>query len=346
MSAASVFICFVVFAAKQSVLTLRLVHDIESVDKPTGIGMQKLYEAKHKGYVHELITLGAVRAGNFTDYMHESGCFPGVRMWAANGSLVDPAVAYSPFAAPAQNTFSLGREHAEWTPCTLSQHNEMAPYSVKKDRTWALHKSSVYLDRVVGAMEGGLKLIFGGQSKDDASIPEGMYRKMKNAIVFSDICYANSICEVDFDRIAERPGGWRLVGFELIKERKDIDVASLFQNEDLDCALAFRGSDVGNIREMYGINMDMRRVAFCGTTAMRGYVRELRGYTNKMMASLRPKLAQCRTVSAVGHSLGGSTASVFAGCANSGNFDEPDFASQSWDVGTPSTLPSVVCPHK
>jgi len=97
------------------------------------------------------------------------------------------------------------------------------------------------------------------------------------------------------------------------------EVSHLIQNpRTLDCWLTFEGSDNTND---WLENLKLFRADFCG---LEQGVHT--GFKNSAMAmvketsfqtDVRPKLGHCRSVEVLGHSLGGSIASLFSACAHS-----------------------------
>jgi hypothetical protein len=101
------------------------------------------------------------------------------------------------------------------------------------------------------------------------------------------------------------------------------DHIAIFGKNDM-CAIVFTGS---NDLTDWVHNCDINEVSHCGTTLHHGFFREFMGitqnisWTNDVMPVLK---SECQGgIIAVGHSLGGALANIFAGCANTKPTDEP-----------------------
>jgi hypothetical protein len=120
------------------------------------------------------------------------------------------------------------------------------------------------------------------------------------------------------------------------------EVSHLFQHpETLDCMITFEGSDS---LENWLDNLNFGKSSFCKlpTRTHSGFQDAMRIITagRDFQQKIRPKLPSCRSVRAVGHSLGGAIASLFAACAN--NFaragGDGDFGNITWTRGTPRKM--------
>jgi hypothetical protein len=100
------------------------------------------------------------------------------------------------------------------------------------------------------------------------------------------------------------------------------DTAQIYRKDNGVCAIAFSATDdaTDEIQQITGI---YQKVTYCGLDGINaGYAQEMRQYTKLSTWSVGiAELAKCSEVWAVGHSMGGAMASLFAFCANSNNTD-------------------------
>lgn len=133
--------------------------------------------------------------------------------------------------------------------------------------------------------------------------------------------------------------GWNLVGSALAGEE---DISHLFQQPgSLRCMLTFEGSDSFSD---WVTDAAVRRAEFCGLemkvhVGFRNEVRRL-VKSESWQREIRPKLGKCSSVDAVGHSLGGATATLFTTCVDFANGSD-DYNLMGWTMGTPALLPSL-----
>jgi len=132
--------------------------------------------------------------------------------------------------------------------------------------------------------------------------------------------------------------GWNLVATAKV----DQDLSHLMQDPvSLRCILTFEGSDTPSD---FVTDAALKRVEFCGLpmSVHLGFRNELRrivgGY--QFQNRIRPKLGKCSSVDAVGHSLGGAVASLFAACVDWQNGSD-DNQMMSWTTEAPAKLSAV-----
>jgi len=126
--------------------------------------------------------------------------------------------------------------------------------------------------------------------------------------------------------------GWNLVG----AARAGEDRSYLLQDPaSLRCIVTFEGSDTPSD---FVTDAAVVRVEFCGLPMMvhTGFRNELRRMvgSSQWQSEIRPKLGKCSSVDAVGHSLGGATASLFAACVDWQTGSE-DYQMMSWTTEAP-----------
>jgi len=163
------------------------------------------------------------------------------------------------------------------------------------------------------------------------------YSRVKAASRFLVMSYDNDKSAVRKAALAE---GWYLVGTAAIGGGED--VSHLFQEPGSKrCILTFEGSD--ETADWLG-NAQVKSASYCGLP-MRvhtGFRDELRSIVNsdKWQNEIRPKLGKCSSVDAVGHSLGGATATLFTACVDFQN-GSTDYKKISWKTETPKQMPQV-----
>lgn len=136
------------------------------------------------------------------------------------------------------------------------------------------------------------------------------------------------------------PFGWHLVASAFDGN----SMSHLMQEpETLECFVTFRGSKT--FQDWVG-NVQLSKVDFCGLPQKvhNGFRDNLRGIiaSEDWQQKLRPLLPSCSKVYAVGHSLGGVTAQLFAACAaqapEEGQEGYEDYALLGWTRGVPAVL--------
>mmetsp|Transcript_174975 Transcript_174975/g.561111 ORF Transcript_174975/g.561111 Transcript_174975/m.561111 type:complete len:140 (-) Transcript_174975:103-522(-) len=125
--------------------------------------------------------------------------------------------------------------------------------------------------------------------------------------------------------------GWNLVGrANFDGSAGDTDAVSLIQERDtLDCAVIFEGTN--SLSEMFTTIVEYG-TGYCGFDNVHVGIRnELWSLTGgPWETDIKPKLEACNRVLCIGHSLGGALCEVFAACANSGHYSDPDYQRLAW----------------
>merc|ERR1712129_503729 len=108
----------------------------------------------------------------------------------------------------------------------------------------------------------------------------------------------------------------------------------------LDCALVFSGTN--NAANELASSTTGYSTGYCGFDDVHvGYRNELWHITKDLWPVIAPKLSKCKTVSCVGHSMGGPLCDIFAACANSGRTEDEDYVQQSWILGTHAAMEEI-----
>lgn len=246
-----------------------------------------------RGMVRNLYTFGAphVAIGHLENPLASDGCFPGMRVVNK-----DKALVYHVDVGPTLLT-TTAYDHPRIHPVFLYQDGT----SEKKDCGWhgrtyemssfGLHLASVYIRR---------------------SAAVEVLRDV--ARVSLAVSYETSI-----ERVAAfvREQGFGLVASAV--DRRYHEVSHLIQNPDtLDCWLTFEGSD--NIGDwLNNLNVGAERFCGLGQRVHSGFKISVMHIVHvpDFQDKVRPNLGHCRSVDAVGHSLGGSIATLFTACAHS-----------------------------
>jgi len=133
------------------------------------------------------------------------------------------------------------------------------------------------------------------------------------------------------------PFGWDLVGTSTAFQK----VVHLFQHyQNMECVVTFQGSS--GVDDWMD-NLNYFPASFCGFSRQvhAGFADQLRRTVESSgFQSIRSKLGKCAKVTAVGHSLGGALANLFAACANTGG-SSSDYSSLSWTAGSPQQMQPI-----
>lgn len=247
--------------------------------------------------VRNLYTFGAPKMAGpaLTDPRVADGCFPGLRLvnkdtpktgvgahWV---DIVPPLLKMSVYKHTKQEVgFLYNGDRLDKKTCGWSGNTLETP-------SISLHSTELYVERVAA--------------------------KYPHLSTMATVALASSYDDND-TRVAQfvRERGYGLVASAICR-RLD-EVSHLIQNpRTLDCWLTFEGSDNAND---WLNNMKLFRTDFCGLKQ-----RVHTGFRNCTMAmvdepsfqaSVRPKLGHCKSVTVLGHSLGGAIAGLFTACAH------------------------------
>jgi len=291
------------------------------------------------GTVDEMYTYGAPATASppMENLMAPDRCFGGLRSYTEDifgafheSKQVDAAAMNNYFPHAKINTACLHwDEDSFYVPCSGSHPGEPAwpQRGGAVYEEWRLHDEADYTDRLNVATVDGKSVV--GQEP------------FVSATKFVILAY-KSYDTVDNTKkaIADKLPGWHLVAREVDTHGADEDPVMVVQDsETLDCALVFTGTnsfgELTTSTTQYGSG-------YCGFDNVHvGYRNEVWTIMNDVMPALRPKLAKCKKVICVGHSLGGAMCEVFAACANSGRAKDPDFQNQIWVKGEPELMPEI-----
>lgn len=136
------------------------------------------------------------------------------------------------------------------------------------------------------------------------------------------------------------PYGYRVVG-TATSETDWKQVSHLTQNrKTLGCTLTFHGTE-GTADWI--ANFQIRFVNFCSldTKVHNGFSKQLLRMVNnpEFQANIKPKLPYCKTLTVVGHSMGGAVGELLAAClANAPGPSDPDYAAMSFTKETPKLI--------
>ncbi|CAK9035491.1 DEAD-box ATP-dependent RNA helicase 40 [Durusdinium trenchii] len=272
------------------------------------------------------------------DLSHEDGCFAGLRVWAedvlpGNTKQEDGAAISDQLDHPHVATLRLHDEQhdSHYKPCPGEQKE---PFSTgNKFAEWRLHWEPIYKPRL-----GNVSLLG---------------KKVANQAPFSVAYGYNRIAYKQYDstehakaHIQQRLGeSWKIVArWTLVQgsaSMYDEDPLMLVQDSETQrCVLAFAG--INNYGNELATATDVRTSDFCGFEGVHvGYRDELRRIMQFVFPHVRPLMGKCSHVACTGHSMGGSLCDLFAACANSQRFEDPDFKAVSWLKETPAVLPEI-----
>lgn len=278
-----------------------------------------------RGEVDGLVTVGAP-AGSDTAMPYPrtaNGCFPGLRIQSARQlpfgqqqvDIVPPLTRPFGFAHPnmwAAKIF-IGSERIDLAPCgeEFESPDVEIPSAVLHEESWNYFPETPKYN--LGRLANLAAKVALPQST--SSNPE----EVQEAI---------------------NPFGWHLVASAFDGN----SMAHLMQEPDSrECFVTFRGSKT--FQDWVG-NFQLYKVDFCGLPQKvhQGFRDNLRGMvaSDDWQRKLRPALPSCSKVYAVGHSLGGVTAQLFAACAaqapEEGAEGYEDYALIGWTRGESKVL--------
>lgn len=290
--------------------------------------------------VHEVYTYGAPATHGkhpFVNAARGDGCFGGLRSYNEDllGAFseihqVDAASMnnYYPHATTNSVVLHWNRD-SYYTPCVADidrryGHPAWPQRGGQVYEEWRLHQEDDYTDRLDQVTVDGKKVVDSEPFKTARSFV---------ILAFKTYDTTNNTKAA----IAERLPGWRLVErlVDVVGTDKD-PVLLIQQHKTLACAVAFTGTnDLGE----FATSTTQYGTGYCGFNNVHvGYRNELWTITNDIFARLRPSLERCSRVTCVGHSLGGALCELFAACANSGNYTDPDYKLLAWTPGTPKMM--------
>mmetsp|Transcript_53334 Transcript_53334/g.152905 ORF Transcript_53334/g.152905 Transcript_53334/m.152905 type:complete len:366 (+) Transcript_53334:87-1184(+) len=283
--------------------------------------------------VDEVYTYGApaTHMPSFRSSATEDGCFPGLRSYTEdqhgpNGfqHQVDAGAMFTKYPHMSISSVCLHWEtDSIYTPCTHTNNGDAASPSSTINgglvyQNWGLHQENDYTDRLRDITLNGTKV--GAQNPFDAA------RKFAFAAWRSYTSLDEQRGEVAFGM-----SGWNLVGrANFDGSAGDTDAVSLIQERDtLDCAVIFEGTN--SLSEMFTTIVEYG-TGYCGFDNVHVGIRnELWSLTGgPWETDIKPKLEACNRVLCIGHSLGGALCEVFAACANSGHYSDPDYQRLAW----------------
>mmetsp|Transcript_51601 Transcript_51601/g.120376 ORF Transcript_51601/g.120376 Transcript_51601/m.120376 type:complete len:656 (+) Transcript_51601:82-2049(+) len=284
--------------------------------------------------IAEIYTFGApaVSRPAMPDLSQKDHCFRGLRTftenkWPGGGRQVDAASCFDAYAHPIISTLALDwGQDSLYVPCP----GEVAwPYGGAS--SWGLHSETHYAPRLQEVTIEGRKV------KDEE--PFATANKMVTLAYKSYDSVENTKKE-----LKEKLPDWHLIDrhvFEWTSGAYDDDPVLIAQNkQNLDCALIFTGTN--HFGEL-GSSVKQHLTGYCGFDQVHaGYRDEVWQLSDHAIwPMITGKLAKCRRVICVGHSLGGAVCDVFAGCINSRRSDDPDYKKLMWLQGPPTLMPEI-----
>jgi len=301
-------------------------------------------------YVDALYTFGAPPAGLIKDHSRSNECFKGGRFWLFQNELGVPTVDHAPGGMSLihdhGNIDSVGLSsngRGEWIKCSNASdeaRERPGPWAQNWYQTWPMWAYQVL--RNISNREWNKAILNTNNSlhsselytkwirNSDIFLKEKFVEEKQTdvasvAMVMSEAAYfdecRNVSTKLSFHGFASNHT-WRLVEWYRIDEVSTAgkDTVSLIQNDALDCVLTLQGTDDYYQRWENRSNYEMCKTRFCGFDINVGYARQfLQQIYSPRWSAVKEKLAHCRTVNVAGHSLGGSIATIFSGCANAGS---------------------------
>lgn len=286
--------------------------------------------------VHAVYTFGAPATHDHAPLRNGAsadGCFPGLRSYTEDikGAFSEihqvDAAAMNNYYPHARTPSVVLRWQADsiYTTCNATQdgHPDWPQRGGSVFEEWRLHQEDDYTDRLEN-----VKI-------DDKEVKDE--EPFKSARFFVALAYKtyDSVANMKAS-IAEKMPGWKLVGHVVDHgPGGDEDPVLVAQDSEThDCAIAFTGTnDFGELATsttQYG-------TGYCGFEDVHvGYRNELWTITRNLFDKVKPVLESCNKVTCVGHSLGGALCELFAACANSGNYTDPDYIQLAWNHSAPT----------
>lgn len=216
-----------------------------------------------------------------------------------------------------------------YAPCTGKDGAHGHPEWPQRGRSvyeeWRIHGESVYTPRLNAVKVNGTDMT--------------EVEPFRSARLFIRMAYKSyDSFETQVKTFAKERPGWVIVERADDRHGKDVDPLMLVQEQwSLDCALVFTGTnDFGE----FFTSTTQTKSLYCGFQGTHvGYAGELYTISKNLFPFFKPKLAKCRRVICVGHSLGGALCELMAACANSGHTDSNDYKLLAWTPGTPERMP-------
>lgn len=300
--------------------------------------------------VRSMVTFGAP-AVSHPPLMNPGGrCISGIRLYTENpdlpggayGKQEDAAAMWTMFPHAKTPTLVLrktGTDVLYW-PCndsssgafSLAEQVRRPRFEAGVHHDWEIHGiSSAYAQRL-----------------QNLTIPDDIAPMLRFSVALMEKLrsFAHSIYSGTQDNILAQTrqiANWTLVAFIAVPGRcVDLDRVLVLQHDELECSIVFQGSqglpDLLSFVESWG-------TGYCGFSNTHTGVRnELWTITNHpdYNHSIKPKLEKCKSVTCIGHSLGGALCELFTACANSGRRVDPDYQLLAWSpASSPEKLPEV-----
>jgi len=273
------------------------------------------------------------------NYLSDDGCFAGIRMMAVNSDGGTDVCSDNGRTHPMMDTLLLaapGQEQGPLQKCSEANAGDSEQTEDGQCGASVLHFSyGTHLHALSAEKPHGLDIESLEHMWEIMHLTNGAAKPLAD--------YAETI-------------GMRLVGRAMNHESAEsqkimaaygivpADSADLIQKtDDLSCVVAFRATDSMNDALRYQENMG--ETSFCGFDGIYdGYVDYIKTVmTDEWKTSILSKLPKCSKVVAIGHSLGGSTAGLFAACVNRAPTGEgsEDYSLMKWTKATPELMDGV-----
>jgi hypothetical protein len=282
------------------------------------------------GQVDGLYTFGAPGSTEpaLKNHRSDSGCFPGYRAYTLKGwgplapiDIVVPSAGLYGFEHPYQEALELNPERRTSRVKPCSKRTTGYPNGFRRKKI-ELHDEDVYVNEASSVNEFMWNISHVG---------------LKQSYVQDEQAAADISAEL----------GWNLVrtAFHDGKGTKGgYQVSHLIQQPDsLECIVTFQGTQSW---ADWQANLDTSKVKWCGLeqNVHRGFKDHLMRITGSRIWQKKIKtfLPSCSRVYAVGHSLGGAMAELFAGCVQrapqEGEEGSEDWAVLGWRTDNPKRL--------
>lgn len=295
-------------------------------------------EAKEQGRpgtVSAVYTFGAPATSStpFTDLNRPDGIFQGLRCYTENifgvageSKQIDGGAIFGDYKHPKLATAVLHwKRDSYFVPGAGKPEWPQSGAAVYAD--WGLHKERHYVDRL-------RHITVGGRNSAHS-------QPFAKALQFSYVAFkAYSNRDAMKHTLQTHLHGWKLVAHEAQNTLEAVDAVWLAQDKaTLGCLLSFTGTSRAS---ELSTSVTQYSTGYCGYTGVHvGYRNKLYWLTKGMWPKLRPKLAQCSSVTCTGHSLGGALCDIFAACANSKRTSDVDYRRQMWVQGAPQSIPEI-----